>query len=396
MSSIFNISLKDIQQMVRDRKTFLFLLIMPIAFTIMFGFAFSGSNSKTADNRLQVGWVNQDQDSNLSKELQKMLSQSTVIRLIPGDVDSLQTRLVKKEITASIIIPNGYAASMLGETPMPLTLWVDSSTNDGLSAKTEVNVMTSRLLMSVQTARQFAPEGGASFNAMLQSTLQSWQNPPVRIRSENVIKSDTGNVGSTENSNKFSHSSPGMLLQFAVAGLMTCANVIIAERKNHCLERLMTTATNRVEILIGHYFAIFLMILLQFIILILFGDLVLKLNYHSQLLASLLIAVTAALCIAALGLLIGIGAKSEEQAIAISMICMFLLSGLGGAWVPLEITGKTFQTIGHLSPLAWGMDGFENILSRGLGIGAAWLPAAALLGYAILFFTLAAWKFKSE
>lgn len=396
MSSILIIALKDIQQILRDRKSFLFLLIMPIAFTIMFGFAFSGTDSKPADSRLQVGFVNQDQDSRLSMELENQLSQSSVIRLVPGEMQALQKKLEKKDITATLIIPAGYGKSLSGENALPLTVWVDSSSNDGMSAKTEISVNASRLVMAVQTAKIVASEGGASFDTVLHNSLKSWQTPPVRVNAEDAVMANDESTKPNANANKFSHSSPGMLLQFAVAGLMTCALVIISERKNNCLQRLMTTATNRVEILLGHYFSIFLTLFLQFIILIVFGDVVLKLNYHTHLLATLIIAASSALCIAALGLLIGVIAKSEEQAIAFSMIFMFTLSGLGGAWVPLEITGKTFQAIGHISPLAWGMDGFENILSRGLGLESAWLPAAALLGYAILFFTLASWKFKTE
>jgi ABC-2 type transport system permease protein len=78
------------------------------------------------------------------------------------------------------------------------------------------------------------------------------------------------------------------------------------------------------------------------------------------------------------------------------MIPMFVFSGLGGAWMPLEATGKTFQLIGHFTPVAWAMDGFKNILVRGLDLSAVWLPAGALLGYAILFLALAVWKFKFE
>jgi len=91
--------------------------------------------------------------------------------------------------------------------------------------------------------------------------------------------------------------------------------------------------------------------------------------------------------------LIGILAKSNEQATIFALIPMFVLSGLGGAWVPLEVTGATFQAIGHLSPVAWAMDGFENITSRGLGFNSVLLPALALAGYAFLFFWLAAWRF---
>ena len=74
---------------------------------------------------------------------------------------------------------------------------------------------------------------------------------------------------------------------------------------------------------------------------------------------------------------------------------MFVFAGLGGAWVPLEVTGPTFQMIGHLSPIAWGMDGFENIAARGLGFSSVLLPAAALVGYTAFFVLLAARRFRT-
>jgi ABC-2 type transport system permease protein len=110
--------------------------------------------------------------------------------------------------------------------------------------------------------------------------------------------------------------------------------------------------------------------------------------------ATLLVAFVTAICIAALGLLIGVLAKSEEQAIVFSLIPMFVLSGLGGAWVPLEYTGATFQAIGHVSPVAWAMDGFKNITARGLGFSSVLTPVAAVFGYAIAFFVLALWRFQ--
>jgi ABC-2 type transport system permease protein len=66
-----------------------------------------------------------------------------------------------------------------------------------------------------------------------------------------------------------------------------------------------------------------------------------------------------------------------------------------GAWVPLEVTGETFAMIGHLSPIAWAMDGFKNISIRGLGFDSVLLPIAALAGYAVVFFVLAVWRLNA-
>jgi len=394
MLPILDLASKDLLQMLRDRKTFLFFLLMPVAFTLLFGFVFNGAAQADTDSRLPVGLLNQDQAAPLSLELESLLSSSNVIRLETYvDVTALEESVSDQSLAAAIIIPVGYGDSLQTNLPLKLTVITNPATPAGLSAQTEIGVAASRLNRAIHTAQVIASQGHVSFEAALHDALVAWQNPPVHLA---LIQSQTGlaESGATPTAvNNFAHSSPGMILQFAIAGLLTCAQVIVSERKNRCLQRLLTTATSRVQILLGHYLAIFLLIFSQFVILILFGQFVLKLDYFAHPLATLLIALTAALCISALGLLIGVLSKSEEQAVTYALICMFILAGLGGAWVPLEFTGLTFQAIGHLTPLAWAMDGFKNILVRSLGLTSVLLPAAALLGYAALFLGLSAWRF---
>ncbi len=241
--------------------------------------------------------------------------------------------------------------------------------------------------------RSFWKEASANqvpFDYAFEQTLSAWEEPPITVdetTSSAIEEQTNGNM-------QLAHTSPGMMLQFAIAGLLTSAQIIVAERKSHSLQRMLTTATKRVHILLGHLLAIFIMIFAQFLVLMVFGQFVLKIDYLKDPLATGLVAFAAALCIAALGLLIGTLAKSEEQAVIFALIPMFVFAGLGGAWVPLEITGPTFQTIGHVSPIAWAMDGFKNVTVRGLGLNSVLLPAAALAGYAVLFFGVAAWRFQ--
>jgi hypothetical protein len=42
------------------------------------------------------------------------------------------------------------------------------------------------------------------------------------------------------------------------------------------------------------------------------------------------------------------------------------------------------------------MDGFQNIILRGLDFGSVLAPAGVLLAYALAFFGLAVWRFKFE
>lgn len=391
---ILDITLKDLMQVLRDAKTFMFLLIMPVIFTFLFGYAFGGFSSGESDSRLPVGYISQD-DHWLSDSLHDLLTTSEVIRLdeniflSPTDLEKL---VADGDLAAAIIVPDGYGRALLKDKTARLIVIADKDTSTWTTIDAELLTLASRLDGAVRTAtiiEQLDVEG-LPFDYAFERSLSAWEEPPIAIEETTSLA-----VKKSSNESALAHTAPGMMLQFAIAGLLTAAQVIVAERKTRTLQRLLTTATRRVHIVLGHYLAIFLLIFVQFIILILFAQFILKVDYLRLPAATLLVAFSAALCISALGLLIGILARTEEQAIIFSLIPMFVFAGLGGAWVPLEVTGPTFQTIGHLSPVAWGMDGFENIVARGLGFNAVLLPAAALIGYALFFFILAVQRFRN-
>jgi ABC-2 type transport system permease protein len=399
MTHLLDITLKDLTQILRDRKVFMFLLIMPIGFTLLFGFAFGGSNnSAESDPRPPVGYLDQD-GSVISQKLTGLLQESSVIALVsdaektPAD---LQAAVAKGDLAIAVIVPAGYGEALLAGNTEKLTVFTQNSNTATLTAQAEIAAALKRILNAAQAARIVTAENPAQFDAAFADTLAAWQNPPVSLRIR-----ETGAIAIEEEAPAnpmagYSHTAPGMMIQFAIAGLLTAAQVLVVERKNRCLPRMLTTSVSKLQILLGHYLAIFTLIFAQFLLLITFGQIVLKVNYLSQPLATLLVAFATAMCISALGLLIGVLAKSEEQAVAFSLIPMFVFSGLGGAWMPLEFTGPVFQTIGHASPVAWAMDGFKNITVRGFGLESVWMPALALVGYAALFLLVGAWRFRFE
>jgi ABC-2 type transport system permease protein len=194
--------------------------------------------------------------------------------------------------------------------------------------------------------------------------------------------------------NPYNQSSPGILVMFAIFGLVSSAQILVQERKTRTLERMRTTSLSPAEIVGGHFLAMFLLTLLQQILLVAFGQVALGVNYLSAPWGILGVMVTLALCVASMGLLIGVIAKQEEQVILFSLVAMFVFSGLGGVWFPLEGAGQAFATIGRLTPTAWAMKGFQNILIRGLDSASVLLPSGILLAYAACFFILAVWRFR--
>jgi ABC-2 type transport system permease protein len=396
MTRIIDIALKDLMQLSRDFRTFIFLLIMPIAFTLLFGFAFGGFGGGESDSRLPVGYISQDNHW-VTNSLHDLLDTSEVIRLDENmfhSTSDLEKLVADGNLAAAIIVPRGYGKAMLKNKEARLIVIADTGAPAWTTIEAELLTLTDRLDSAVRTAtiiNQVDSER-MPFNYAFKKSLSAWEDPPIAITETTSLAVKK----TTNQSMSLAHTAPGFMLQFAIAGLLTAAQIIVSERKSRTLQRLLTTATQRVHIVLGHYLALFLLIFMQFAILIIFGQFALQIDYLRVPSATLLVAFNAALCISAMGLLIGILARSEEQALIFSLVPMFVFSGLGGAWVPLEVTGATFRAVGHISPVAWALDGFENIAARGLGIESVLLPAAALFGYAVLFFVLAVWRLNAS
>ena len=396
MIRIFDIALKDLTQFLRDFKTFMFLLLMPILFTFLFGYAFGGfSDGGQSDSRLPVGFLNED-DRWISDTFRNLLADSELIRIVEDDslsASDLDLRVAEGDLAAAVIIPSGYSKAILADKTAQLIVIADTSTSAWTTIEAELLKLASRLDGAVRTATIMEELNGERlpFKYGFDQTLDAWEDPPIAV----VETTSSAVTDADDGVEALAHTAPGMMLQFAIAGLLTCATVIVNERKSRTMQRILTTNTRRIQILLGHYLAIFLLIFIQFTVLIAFGQIILKINYLRVPEATLLVAFSAALCIAALGLLIGILARTEEQAVTFSLIPMFVLSGLGGAWVPLEVTGETFAKIGHISPVAWAMDGFKNVIIRGFGLESVLIPCAALAGYALLFFALAVWRLSA-
>ncbi len=401
---VIDITLKDLTQIVRDWRAATFLIAMPIAFTLLFGFMFGGFSAGDTDPRLPVAFVDQD-GGKIAARIITMLERSDVVRPILNEDRDIEKRVADEEIAAAIIIPAGFSVGVNENVLTKITVIVDDGTTAGMTALGEIQTVTNRLQMAVQTAQisvgvyqaqqafQDTMAQQMYYEDALERTIAAWDAPPIGVKTS-LATFDQDDQDSLQNA--FAHSSPGMMAQFAIAGLMGAAAIIVLERKSRALSRLLTTGISQLEILLGHYLAMFVMIFVQFSLLTLFGQIFLRLHYYQQPLATLSMITITALFSASLGLLIGTVAKTDEQVVVFSLIPMFVLAGLGGAWVPLEFTPETVQIIGHLSPVAWVMDGFKDILIRGAGFYEILLPLVVLLGFTIVCLSLAIWRFRYE
>lgn len=401
---VLDLALKDLRQIIRDRRSLLFLLVMPVIFTFFFGYVFG--NEKETDNRLQIGILNQDAEGIMPSTLETMLASSETVRpvmLNEARADEVDEKVLSGDLAAAVVIPRGFSAGVFAGEPPRLEVIIDEQTQNGQTARRALQTNLLRLLGSAQAARlnmqayeaQAGFESDTARQAYLEDALTrsaaAWQEPPLSVTISGPAAPE-GQYGGNPN-NQFS---PGMMVQFAIFGLVQAAMVLVIERRCGAMQRLLTTPMRRAELIAGHMLGIFTVVFVQQVILVAFGQFFLKVDYLREPLAILLMMASLSVWVASLGLLIATLARKEEQVILMSMAAMFIFSALGGAWFSLEYSGETFSKIGHLMPSAWAIDGFQNIVLRGMGLESVLLPGAILLAYSLVFFGAAVWRFRFE
>ncbi len=396
---ILDLALKDLSQMFRDKRSLLFLVAMPIVFTFFMGFAYrNAGKNPNADNRIPLAVVNPAPEAVLNQALLTRLETSGSMRVEVMNEPEAMNTLYKGDAAGVLVIPVGFSEQASAGKEAQLKLIADLTSADGQSLYQLLRVPVSQLMSAVEISRETADIVGASNPSAEQSAAfdfawSKWTEAS-KVSLVKIEQAVAQTSSDWTGGNPYNQSSPGILVQFAIFGLVTSAQILVQEKKSRTLQRLITTNMKPWEIVAGHILAMFTITFLQTAMLVVFGQWVLKVDYLREPLAVLLVSVTLGSWVASMGLLIGVIAREEQQVILYAMIAMFLFSALGGTWFPLETTGGAFAAIGKAMPSAWAMNGLQNILIRGLGLESVWMAVGMLSAYTIFFFVLAVWSFR--
>jgi ABC-2 type transport system permease protein len=246
---------KDLSQIVRDWKSFVFLLAMPIVFTLFFGILLGSTGS---DNRLAVGFVNLDSQGDLSSELPQWVEGTGAVRLVVlTDEASAQTQVRDGKLAAAIVVSSGFSQRVWQGENVPLTLVGDLAGQNGQAALSTIQSAAKRMLGAVEAARlaTAAVSGRQPFADLNQeqafrwerfcAAKANWQNTPLSV----TLQAASGSAHATPSG--FVQSSPGILVQFAIFGLITSAMLLVVERKTRTLQRLLTTPITRWQVIAG-------------------------------------------------------------------------------------------------------------------------------------------------
>jgi ABC-2 type transport system permease protein len=329
---ILDLALKDLSQILRDRKSLIFLVAMPIIFTLFMGVAFSGASGgdENEDTRIPLAVVDPEPDAPLNQYLRARLTASDALKPLSMSEPEAMDAFHAGDVAGVLVIPTGFSAqaearSEAGEPPQ-LKLIAEATTSEGQSLYQLLRTPLSQLMSASEVARLSAEiqDDPTEYAPALDLAWEKWEeNAQITlVRIEQAVAAAPEQSDWT-GGNPYNQASPGILVQFAIMSLTTSAQILVQEKKSRTLQRLMTTALKPWEIIAGHLLSMFTLTFVQTALLVIFGQLVLSVDYLSNPLGTLLISAALGLWVAAMGLLIGVLAKGDEQVILFSLILMF-------------------------------------------------------------------------
>jgi len=402
MRKILALEWNDIQLEFSERSTLIFFLILPLVFAAIIGVALQNTYTDGSDDaRLPLIVVNEDQGA-YAAELIVLLDGSDTVRVVEANAQAAED-MVNDDFPAILTIPARFSQKIFTGELAQLELYKSPDSNAPIGIEQAIKTAVTRLSTALNIAEQStaeaekiqpftsAVEKQAYFKESLAAAREALTNPPTRSK---MIRSE--NVNTQQIATGFEQSSPGQLVTWVMITLLGGAEVFVNERLNGTLRRLLTTPTTRGIIITGKITGRFLLGVIQMILLVGFGAVALGVNWGKSPAALVIMLLSFGLAGTALGVMLGAFARTRKQASGLTTLFSMLMAALGGAWWPLEVTPPAYQAAVKFIPTSWAMTGFTDVILRGQGMSGILLEAGVLLGFAVLFFAIGAWKLKFE
>jgi ABC-2 type transport system permease protein len=400
MSKVIAIALKDMKLRFSGKTELLFFLILPLIFTLLLSGVLFGGGA----NKIVMVVVDEDK-SDLSNKLVSLLQSSEVVMPSLLVRESAQETFDKRDAAAILIIPSGMEANLKAGQVVTLDFTLDPSNNNGFAVQQEVQKAMGQISRSlavanasIREAEQIQPFADAVqrqsyYDQSLAAAQQEFSSAPTRImitQPENTLDIQT------QKETQAAQASAGQLIIWVFIPLLGTSELMAYERVWGTLRRLVTTPTRKPTFLLGTITGQFSSGLIQMLMLVVIGVVLLKVPWGQNPLALLLLLISFGLAAVAMGTMMGTFTRTPGQANGLSIAAGMVMGLLGGCMFPLEMFPPAVANIAKILPTTWAMMGMTQLTVYNAGFIQILPYAAVLLGFALVFFVVGAWRFRYE
>lgn len=419
---------KDLLVFFSDRRAVIMAFVAPIAIASFFGSIFSGGAGNNGEPaKIPVAIVDQDASA-VSKAIASGAQADKNLRVTTLEADQARDAVRQGHVTVAVVIPAGFGdaagrAFFAGRDKPQLRMWYDPSHNAELGLVR--GIMTEHVMESV-SREMFT---GASGRKLVDETLENLDRTTLstdqRVLLRDLLKSaqtfynqprPAGDAstqargismpytvseqaitsGANVAYNGYAHSFAGMGIQFLLFAAIDLGIGILLERQRGLWKRLRSAPLSRLSLLAGKAVSGALISFLTLVVSFAFAMIVFKVRIAGSVPGFLAVSAACALMASTFGLLIAAVGRTPGGTRGVAILAVLMMVMLGGAWVPTFIFPAWLQQATVVIPARWAVDGLDAMTWRGLGASAAVMPTLVLLGFAVLFGTVAVSRFRWE
>lgn len=365
----------------RDRMGLFFIVALPMILVIVLGVTYGGMGAA------RIGVADED-GSGLSRALVGDLG-STDIRLdirTYGSAAELRDAVERGFVAVGLAVPAGYDRAVRSGGQGRVQL-IAQPLNEASIVRTAVESAVARQRAQVAAARFASETAGVTFDMALAAARE---RQPAIAGMDVAVESVSDAV---TNPDGFAVGAQSQVILFMFLTSMTGAVVLVSTRQLGISRREFSTPTSVRSIIAGEALGRFAFALFQGGFIVVASSLLFGVDWI-DLPATAAIVVAFALVASGAAMLVGSLARNEHQVSALGPGLGMLFGLLGGTMVPPEVFPSIMQTLSHLTPHAWAMDGFHRLLLQGRGLVDVLPDVAVLLAIAAGLMALAVVRFR--
>jgi ABC-2 type transport system permease protein len=364
MKQFFAFIKKEFFHIWRDKRTMFILLGMPVVQIVIFGFALTNEvkNAKIAvlDNAKDAATIS-------------LIAQISSSRYFDVDQNLYSNKEIedifkKGKVKLVIVFPQNFGADLQHFNKAQVQLIADAS--DPNTANQLTNYVTA-IIMDYQNR--------ITANRQLPYTI----NTEVRMLYNPQLKGAFNFV-------------PGvMAMVLLLVCTMMTAITIVKEKEMGTMEIMLVSPMRPQLVVLAKAVPYLLLSMINISTILLLSVYVLEVPVNGSIVLLFAESILFTLVSLSLGLLISAGAASQQTAMFISLIALFLPTiMLSGFMFPVENMPLPLRTISNIVPAKWYYTIVKAVMIKGLGLDAIWKETLILTGMMLFFLTMAIKKFK--
>jgi ABC-2 type transport system permease protein len=364
---------KELIQVLRDKRLRITLIFPPIFQLIVFGYA---ANLDVKYIRTAIRDLDQSVDS---RDLIARFGSSKYFDIVsfPQTPKEIEDLIKKGDITLSIEIPSDFSRKLKkGNTASVQIILDGTESNTAMIALGYASRILSEYSSTVMVKR-LNREGMIGFEeAGVEVEHRTWFNPNFESRLFYV---------------------PGVIASIAfLIPIILTAQAIVREREIGTLEQIMVTPIRSWELVVGKTLPFALIGLLDVIMIALIGIFWFEVPLRGNPLILLLGTVLFLMSSVGVGLFISTISSTQQQAqISTFFFAMpaFILSGFA---FPLENMPEWLQYITYINPLRYFLVAIRGVFLKGIGLDILWPQMLALAVLGGLMILLSSLRFQKR